>query len=251
MPFSTVSVAVSGPCPQRLFLLLGQSNMAGRGAVESCDLVPHPKVHALGKDLAWQLAIDPIHFDKPDIAGVGLGPSFGRALANASALSSPDIGLIPCAVGDTSLAQWMPDSPAGLFAAAIARSRAALRTPGAKIEAVCWHQGESDADTQNPRDYPVCFGRLIAALRHEFAFPADSSRPVLPVIIGELGRFRAANSGMNAVLSTLPMLVPCCAFVSSQGIGHKGDGLHFDSAGLREFGRRYAAAFQSLESQST
>ena len=37
------------------------------------------------------------------------------------------------------------------------------------------------------------------------------------------------------------------AFVSSQGLTHKGDVLHFDSPSLREFGRRYAHAFLMLD----
>lgn len=223
--------------PRRLFLLLGQSNMAGRGLVEATDLVPHQWVFALDQSQAWRSAVDPIHFDKPALAGVGLGPSFGRAVA---ADLDDDVGLIPCAVGDTSLAQWMPGSAAGLFAAALVRARAALRTAGAVIEAVCWHQGEADDDTRNPGAYAANFARMAAALRAELGPRPDGS--AIPVIVGELGRFREANAGMNAVLRTLPAHVPGCVFVSSQGLGHKGDGLHFDSAALRELGRRYASA---------
>ena len=44
-----------------------------------------------------QPAVEPLHFDKPKIVGVGLGLAFGKAMAEAE----PDvtIGLIPCAVG--------------------------------------------------------------------------------------------------------------------------------------------------------
>src|SRR4051794_10431428 len=69
--------------PLQLFLLIGQSNMAGRGKVEPQDRVPHPRVWVLDKDDQWAPAIDPLHFDKPKVAGVGLGSRFGRTLADA------------------------------------------------------------------------------------------------------------------------------------------------------------------------
>src|SRR4051812_29800346 len=77
--------AAETPIPERmqLFLLIGQSNMAGRGAVEASDKVPHPHVFVLTKDLSWAPATDPLHFDKPDIVGVGLGLTFGRTIADA------------------------------------------------------------------------------------------------------------------------------------------------------------------------
>ena len=59
-----------------LYLLVGQSNMAGRGKVTPEDKKPHERVLMLSKDLKWVPATDPMHFDK-SIAGVGLGRTFG------------------------------------------------------------------------------------------------------------------------------------------------------------------------------
>lgn len=86
-----------------LYLLIGQSNMAGRGLVEEQDKVVHPRVVKFAADKTWAPALDPLHFDKP-IAGVGLGSTFGRAMADAD--STITIGLIPCAVGGTPLVRW-------------------------------------------------------------------------------------------------------------------------------------------------
>ena len=84
-----------------LFLLAGQSNMAGRGAIEAEDQVPHPRVLALNAAGEWVPAVAPLHWDK-SVAGVGLGRSFGIALAEAE----PDItiGLIPAACGGSPIA---------------------------------------------------------------------------------------------------------------------------------------------------
>ena len=81
-----------------LYLLIGQSNMAGRGVVEEQDRIATPGVFALTKADAWVPAIDPLHWDKPAIAGVGLGRSFARAVKG-----SADVGLIPAAFGGSSL----------------------------------------------------------------------------------------------------------------------------------------------------
>jgi hypothetical protein len=88
-----------------LCLLIGQSNMAGRGTVEPEDLKVHPPVLTLNKDNEWVPAVDPIHFDKKQ-AGVGPGRSFGIAMAERD--PTVRIGLIPCAVGGTSIRKWRP-----------------------------------------------------------------------------------------------------------------------------------------------
>ena len=49
------------PMDMKIFLLIGQSNMAGRGVVEAQDKVPHPRVFMLNQELAWVPAIDPMH----------------------------------------------------------------------------------------------------------------------------------------------------------------------------------------------
>ncbi|MBO5991802.1 MAG: hypothetical protein J6R00_09140 [Lentisphaeria bacterium] len=45
----------------KLVLLIGQSNMAGRGFVEASDKVPHPRVVMLDKSGKWVPAVDPVH----------------------------------------------------------------------------------------------------------------------------------------------------------------------------------------------
>jgi len=56
------------PAQMKLFLLIGQSNMAGRGKVEPQDQVVNPHIFMLTKDLKWVPATDPLHFDKPGAA---------------------------------------------------------------------------------------------------------------------------------------------------------------------------------------
>lgn len=73
----TCSHAQEAQKNMKLFLLIGQSNMAGRGKIEEQDKVTNPDIFMLTKDLKWVIAKDPVHFDK-GAAGVGLCSEFAR-----------------------------------------------------------------------------------------------------------------------------------------------------------------------------
>lgn len=248
--FSSVRLfAQQAPLPPKekfhLFLLAGQSNMAGRGAVEAEDKTPHPRVWMLNKEGAWVPATDPMHFDKPS-AGVGLGKTFGAQLAAAN----PDIsiGLIPCAVGGSPIESWKP----GVFYPptkshpwddAVARTKLAQQS--GTLMGILWHQGESDANEKCAPLYGAALLDLIARMRTEFVSPN------VPFLAGQLGRFEdvpwnSATQVVDEALRSLPDKAPRTAFVSSEGFKHKGDKVHFDSASLREFGKRYAETYQRL-----
>ncbi len=126
--FALTSARADEPSDLRLVLLIGQSNMAGRGKVAPADQVTHPRILMLDKALAWVPAKDPVHFDKPGMAGVGLASAFARSMAEHE--PEARIGLIPCAVGGTSISQWAPDG--ALYSNAAARAKHALRTLGAR-----------------------------------------------------------------------------------------------------------------------
>jgi len=64
-----------------VYLLLGQSNMAGRGKVEAQDKVVHPRVFMLTRDGKWVPATEPVQYDRGANTGVGPALAFGKALA--------------------------------------------------------------------------------------------------------------------------------------------------------------------------
>lgn len=86
-----------------LYLLIGQSNMVGRGKIEAQDTISPERVLTLTKNLEWKAAKDPIHFDK-SAAGTGLGRTFVIEMAKSN--KNAVIGLIPCALGGTSIDVW-------------------------------------------------------------------------------------------------------------------------------------------------
>ena len=115
-----------------IFLLMGQSNMSGRGRSTEVEPVEDSRVLMFRGD-RWSVADEPLHDDKPT-AGVGLGMTF--ALGLIERWPSARIGLVPCAVGGFPLELWEPG--AGLYAAAVerpgvARSRACSGTRGKTI----------------------------------------------------------------------------------------------------------------------
>jgi hypothetical protein len=222
-----------------LFLLVGQSNMAGRGIVDPTNNVPHPRVWMLDRENQWVPAKEPIHFDKPAVAGVGLSCSFAKALADAD--PEIQIGLIPCAMGGSAIDEWKPGQK--FFRNAIERATKAQET--GTLQGILWHQGESDASDDKAQVYGEKLQQLIAAFREQL-HAAD-----VPFVAGELGRWHtnAAGQKINADLHALAATVPHYAWVSSEGLERKpNDKPHFDTPSLREFGLRYAAAYRKLTS---
>jgi hypothetical protein len=246
----TVAFAQNPALPPKerfhLFLLVGQSNMAGRGVVTAADKVPNPRVLMLNQAGQWVPAIDPMHFDKPTVVGVGLGRTFGIAVAEAT--PGVTIGLIPCAVGGSPIDVWRPGAfyeptKSHPWDDAMRRAKSALRD--GTLRGILWHQGESDSNAELAPNYEAKLHDLIARLR------AELNAPDVPFIAGQLGRFADSpwtqfRQQVDQAHQNLPAKVPRTGFVTSEGLKHKGDKVHFDADSYREFGRRYAEAFLKL-----
>lgn len=230
-----------------LFLLVGQSNMAGRGKVTAADQTENPQVLMFDKAGHWVPAVDPLHFDKPKMVGVGLGRTFGLEIAQDN--SNVTIGLIPCAVGGSPIASWEPgalDKATKTHPYDDAMKRALQALPAGELKGILWHQGESDSSPEKSEVYEEKLHTLIARFRREL------NAPNVPFIAGQMGQFRErpwneAKQKVDQVHQDLPNKVPHTAFVSSDGLNHKGDQVHFNAESYRELGRRYAKAYRELQ----
>ena len=247
--FANFAAAENAALPAKekfhLILLVGQSNMAGRGTVEAQDKTPHPRVLMLNKANEWVPAIDPLHFDK-SAAGVGLGKTFATLYAEAH--PGITVGLIPCAVGGSPIDTWK----AGAFYSGTkthpwddAIPRAKLAQKSGTIVGILWHQGESDSNEKLAPGYEAKLHDLIARMRKELGVPE------VPFVVGQMGKFadapwNDAKVQVDKAHQELPKKVLHTAFVSAEGLKHRGDKVHFDSPSCREFGKRYYDAFQSL-----
>ena len=228
-----------------LFLLAGQSNMAGRGHLEDEDKASPPRVLTLDREGNWVPAVDPIHFDKAG-AGVGPGRTFGIVVAEHD--TNVTIGLIPCAAGGSPISTWEPgqaweQTQSHPYDDALKRTRIAMQS--GVLKGILWHQGEGDSTPARAAVYEEKLHALIKRLR------ADLNTPELPFIAGQLGRFPGApwnesKEKVNQVHVTLPQKVPHTAFASAEGLTDRGDHLHFDAKSARTLGRRYAEAYLKL-----
>ncbi|MEO9003926.1 MAG: sialate O-acetylesterase [Ginsengibacter sp.] len=226
-----------------LYLLIGQSNMAGRGVLtEKFKDEGNANVFMLTKENSWVPAKNPLHFDKPTIAGVGPGLSFGLTMEKAK--PSHKIGLIPCAVGGTSIDVWEP----GAFDKAtkthpyddmLLRLDTALKS--GVLRGILWLQGESDSSPENVGTYLQKLEKLI----HEIRTVAGNDK--VPFVAGQLGRYKAQYQLINHVLKLLPADVPYTDVASSKGLTDKGDQTHFNSESQEKMGRRMAKKMKSIQ----
>lgn len=235
-----------------LFLLLGQSNMKGRGVMPD-EPKRDPRIVMMHlRDDRWYLARHPLHltgdaktFAGADNAGVGPGLSFAEALAARDA--KVRIGLVPCAVGGSSIRLWQKG--AKLYDEALRRAKLAIETAAparGRVRGALWLQGEADATPERLLGHRAALLKTIADLRADLGIP---DLPFVACTIGEMAEpdQLAGKAAMNELLLSLPGLCPGTACVDARELkGHIGDRVHFDAASQNEIGRRLAAAWTRL-----
>ena len=223
------------------FLLIGQSNMAGRGFVDQAVPVDNGHIYIL-RNGRWQKMFRPVCPDRVT-AGVCLAESFAEAYARDNGV---DVGLIPCADGGTTLNQWMPGGP--LYDNAVFTAKLAMRQ--STLAGVLWHQGESDCSDQNSAAYKQKLEKIIAS------FKKDLSLENIPFIVGGLGDFMGKfynNDNyliVNKALEDIAAEQEGIGFVSAKGLTPNADNLHFCSASLYDFGLRYYEEFKRINKNS-
>ena len=227
------------------FLLIGQSNMAGRGEFEEVPEIINPNCFMM-RNGKWIPMREPINPDRAIFdyfhSGRGLSASFADEYAK---FFNEDVGLIPCADGGTKLCKWMPGEI--LYDNAVNNAKLAQRT--SEIVGILWHQGENDSHSEEDANtYQQRFIKMITQLRK------DLGNEGLPVIVGELGRFAATYQNgklkymdiVNDALRTMPSVIENCGFASSEDLTDRGDGIHFNSASYRIFGTRYFKEYLNI-----
>ena len=242
-PAQSISTPGSVDSSFYIYLVMGQSNMAGRGKIEGkYTRMKHPRVFMLDQEQEWVKAHHPVHFDKPKIAGVGPALSFGIEMAKAHKKNK--IGLVPCAVGGTSIQHWKPGAydnrtDTHPWDDAVVRIRKAMQE--GVVKGVIWHQGESDSAPEKAAHYLEDLDDLIQRVREL------TVNPELPFVAGQLGRYKDQYKNINKVLEKLPKKVNHTAVASSEGLTPKEDGVHFDSRSAGLMGRRMAEKMEELE----
>lgn len=225
-----------------LYILLGQSNMAGRAPVEGADLDTLEHVFLFNDKGRFEKATNPLNRysnirKSLDMQKLGPGYSFARTVAAAH--GGDDIYLLVNARGGVAISEFMKGSESGYYEKTLQRIRQALDScPGLKPAAIIWHQGESDAQNVH---YVDDLKTLIEDYREALGIPD------LPLVMGEI--WRKPNGSTDAFLKRIqevPKKIPHSGLVSAEGTSTI-DGTHFDAASQKLLGERYARKLQELE----
>jgi hypothetical protein len=244
-----------------VWILAGQSNMEGIGNLIHAPK-PHPQVRAFFMRDEWAMAEEKLHYlteavdvvhnsygDEPGrppkevleqgrtalVKGMSPGLVFGLEMYRRTRVPQ---GLIPCAHGGTSMAQWSPElrdqGGASLYGAMMRR----YVKLGQPLAGVLWYQGESDANAEAQRVYTKTMVELVAAVRR------DMSLPKLPWVVVQLGCHAATEDDVNwnriqEQQRLLPEAIRNLDVAPAIDL-ELDDGIHISGVGQQTLGRRMA-----------
>ncbi|AMR27554.1 hypothetical protein A0257_10900 [Hymenobacter psoromatis] len=226
-----------------IYLLIGQSNMAGRAEISAADRDSLQNV-LLFTGTSWEKATNPLNKystvrEALNIQLLGPGYTFGRKLA---ARMGQTIGLVVNARGSTSISQWQKGYSGAndfdLYEQAVAQLRK-VQGQGT-FKGIIWHQGESDQS--NSGAYLAKFQQLVTNLRQDLGAN-------VPIVAGELGKWRTSSVNLNAVIQSIPANVTNGYYVTADGLTPLNGDLtepHFDGLSQHILGERYADRIASV-----
>lgn len=242
-----------------IYLCFGQSNMEGNARIEDQDrlnvsdrfkmmaVVDNPEMGRVKGQ--WYTAVPPLC--RP---GTGLTPAdyFGRTLVETLP-ENVKVGVVHVAIGGCHIETFLPDSISnyvekrapgwmkGMLAAydndpyARLIEMAKIAQKDGVIKGILVHQGESNTgDPRWPGQLKKVYDNIIRDL--------DLQGEVVPLLVGEVVNSDRGGvcASHNAVIARVPEVIPQAHVISSSGCDTAFDLLHFNAAGYRELGKRYA-----------
>ena len=260
----TNSFGQTGPDPNfYIFLCFGQSNMEGQGTIEQQDKTVDSRFQImeavdcsnLGRTKGtWSTATPPLCRCSTGLCPVDY---FGRTMVE----NLPDsirVGVINVSVAGCKIELFDKDNYQSYVATAASWMVSIINEYGGNpyarlvdiaklaqqdgiIKGILLHQGESNSgDSQWPSKVKKVYDDLL----NDLALDPDS----VPLLAGEVVNADqgGVTASMNSIIAKLPQTIPNSYVISSSGCTAGSDHLHFNSAGYREFGRRYAVKMLSL-----
>ncbi|MDD6896484.1 MAG: sialate O-acetylesterase, partial [Prevotellaceae bacterium] len=246
-----------------IYLCFGQSNMEGNARPEAQDYenVPERFQVMAAVDMTdparkrgeWYTATPPLCRQ-----GTGLTPAdyFGRAMCEK--LPDVKIGVVHVAVGGTSIKGFMEELCGDYIAGEQDWFKSYMKSydnnpfrrlvETAKkaqqfgvVKGILMHQGETD--TGNPQ-----WASMVKTVYERILDELNLSASNVPLLAGEVVRTENGGvcGGHNTAVDALPNTIPTAHVISSEGLDHGGDNLHFTAASYRTLGKRYAAKMLEL-----
>ena len=241
-----------------IFLCFGQSNMEGFPGIEQQDMTNvEDRLQVLAsvdfpgmgrKKGNWYTAFPPLC--RPS---TGLCPAdyFGRTMVS-NLPSSIKVGIVNISVAGCKIELFEKTNYQSYASTAASWMKNIIRTYDGNpyqhlvdmarlaqkdgvIKGILLHQGESNTnDKEWPNKVKGIYDNLIEDLNLKAA--------EVPLLAGELVNAdqKGACASMNAIIDELPRTIPNCYVISSKDCASRSDHLHFNPAGYRELGKRYA-----------
>lgn len=225
-----------------VYLLIGQSNMAGRAKIEDGDAGVIQRCFLLNGEGEWEPATNPLNrysSIRKNLSMQRMNPGCGFSKAMLEKSPGISIGLVVNAKGGTRIEHWKKGTL--FYEEALKRARKAQGT--GVMKGILWHQGESNS--KNPDGYLEKLRELVMDLRE------DLDAPNLPFVAGQVfyDPARKPNTkAINTEISRLPDAVHNTGVVKSEGLTTS-DSTHFDTQGMRLLGQRYAEEMLKLQAE--
>ncbi|XP_060194047.1 probable carbohydrate esterase At4g34215 [Lycium barbarum] len=242
----------------QVFLLAGQSNMAGRGGVirkivggnvtkvwngfvpQECK--PNQKIIRFNAAQKWEEAHEPLNYGIDCLASCGLGP--GMAFANEILKRDSNfgvIGLVPCARGGTGLFKWRRGSLP--YDELVKRAKLAEKDGGI-IRGLLWYHGESDVKGGDGyRDYKINLEKFIHDLRSDLNSP---NLPILQVVLPYPKKPFKGPYIEEVRTAQLAINISNVIKIDAKGLEIGPDGIHLTTPAQVQLGHMFAHAFLSL-----
>lgn len=259
--------------PHDIYILAGQSNMAGISAGEPDVEIDVPETRALYMP-SWEFTAlgaytdnsgaeinanlhakegigepkmmgEPVQHAKADSNGCSPSTEFARGIADGTPAGRVPL-IVACAAGSTQLlgdGHWDPEADARYYDLMVAQVNAALAlNEGNVVKGMVWCQGESDGAT----GYAAKFRSVVLGLRTLWATD-------FPVVVAEIGDDAVTSANMIAEQKKLQTgsgsddsLAHCLYVARPVGAVLAADGVHFDQATNRVRGADWAEAMLRL-----
>src|SRR5215213_2021604 len=150
------------------------------------------------------------------------------------------IGLVPCAIGGSSIEQWLDNATyrgVTLYSNFLEKTKTAAQY--GTIKGLLWHQGESNTGEKSRVNYKQKLETFFAKVRN------DLQQPGLPIYMGTLGSYLTKYSfpyteEINKDIKEVAETGKNIYLVKTSDFTHLKDTIHFDSPSQRLMGKRFA-----------
>ncbi len=221
-----------------VYLLIGQSNMAGRGyMIESDTLTNIEGVYILNSDDKVEEARNPLNRYSTigkNYSMQQISPAFSFS-QKVHSVSGRKILLVVNARGGSSISEWKPDNTkTNFYSEAVRRAKQAMEY--GELKAILWHQGCADSSDAKREQYMDRLKELVGEFRR------DLGNEDLYFVAGELAYWRSSSPAFNDMLHKIGDEIPNSDYISADGAGVRTDTKdpHFSRDGQILLGERYA-----------